>query len=513
MAYQAPIETLEMRGWAGGLNREADQFQLEMNETPDCLNVDFGDRGAVSKRKGYTKFSTSDPVGMTVGQHLFVWRFLGGAEWLVYVASDGKVYVTSGTTFAAPSTAPDFGSYTTPSDYDFSLVAMNNNLYLSTLRGSDAPQKFDGTTWTDLAVANFDGTIGAFPRARTLLVAHERIFAANVRTAGGTSYRSRIYWSEPATPGTWTALGYIDVAPDDGQEITGTLLFGEQIVIWKNNSMFLLSGTDENTFSLYPLDSALGTESPRTAVAYGASVMFFSHLSGVWAFDGSGFKQLDKKISTYLLDGVNKSAPEVAYGFIWRNRYYLCVPWGASTVPNRTFAYDPKLEAWTEYDFAVSAFAVQEGVPLAVGNRGSVGVFRLFDSTSDNGQAVSAFFRTAWLAPESASAKHRVRRMDMALAAKGDVNVTVDMRRDFTSDAYRSQTVNTSPGGFIWNTTTWGGDTWGSGVVEVLKRLTGWGDTWRVSQFTFREATVAGDFQVNRLVLQVSSRRRVRGEH
>lgn len=58
MAYgDTQIESIRLPGWTGGLNTEADEFQLEPDESPDCMNVYFGLRGAIIKRPGYLIFS------------------------------------------------------------------------------------------------------------------------------------------------------------------------------------------------------------------------------------------------------------------------------------------------------------------------------------------------------------------------------------------------------------------------------------------------------------------------
>ena len=63
------------------------------------------------------------------------------------------------------------------------------------------------------------------------------MFAA--RTAANPS---RISWSAIKDPTTWSALNFIDVSPDDGQEIVGIFSAGYGIVILKTKSAYILSG-------------------------------------------------------------------------------------------------------------------------------------------------------------------------------------------------------------------------------------------------------------------------------
>lgn len=509
MAKQSPISTIELKGWVGGLNREADPFQLEPDESPDALNVDFGLRGAVSKRKGYKAHTTSHSTA-TRGTFLEHWEELGAGDWFLYVDSAGVVWYTNSGTLSAAGI--NYGTASEPLEFPFAFAAMNNKIYVTTLRHATAnPRSFDGTTWSSLTKTAFDGTSATFPKAAFLVSHRERVFAFNVKTAAGTRYRSRVYWSEPADPETWAALSYIDVSPDDGQEITGAYAFGETIMIFKNRSLFLLTGVDEKSFTLYPVDAQIGCEAPKTVRAAGAQLFFFDYRSGVWAFDGAGFEKIDEKINTYLLEGINQANAYKSSGGVYRNRYWLSVPWGASTTPNRTFVYDTENDAWTEYDFGVADAADLDGVFYAVGNRDAVGIFEMESGPTDVAANIDAYFYTHWFAPEGPSTKHRLRRTDTAFTAAGDYNIHLDMYRNFGLSPYVEQTVNTNPGGFIWDTAKWGTDAWGLGSAEVLARQTGWGERWRVVQFKFWDDTAA-TFQVNKMIVQVSSLDRVRGE-
>ena len=506
MAYQEPISPIELKGWTGGLNREADPYQLDATEVPDCINVDFGLRGSVSKRKGYMEHLSGTDVG------IFITTWEGRVVAVEDDATNLNVMVDSGA--ALSDSTENLGtSPTIDRDYSVATAAMNDYLYVtrhdSTLTN---PLRWDGTTWTTMTHAEFDGTASRFPRARTLVAAHERIFAFNVHDDTNGSQASRMHWSNPADPEQWDALDWIDFAPDDGTEITGAVLFGEQILVFKETSIFALAGTDEETFTVYPVDSALGTYAPLTITNVGPELYFFDHLTGVHSFDGSQFKRRDDKINTYLLEGVNSAVIYKAVGFAYRGRWYLSVPWGTDTENSRTFAYDPRIDAWTEYDYGFASAALDEAMPLAVGVRDVAGVMELFSGVDDDGSNITSYVKTGWLAPTSPSVKHRIRRLDLTLSALGDHDITVTMRRDFVTDAYKTKVINTDPGGSVYGTGVYGTDVYGLGSEQVLSRTTGWGDRWRVVQFQFEENT-NGEFQVNRLVMQTSSSRRTRGAH
>lgn len=514
MPYKTVIESVDLKGWTGGLNRQADPFLLEPTEVPDAVNVDFGLRGEASKRKGYQEYTT-DTSTATVGDFVYQWSKLGGSDFLVYVDDTGKLWYTSTSTLSAVLAGVTFGAATSDREFQVAFSSINDLVYVSSVRTGAAPHKFDGTTWSELTVSPLDGTADTFPRARALVEAHERVFAFNVKRADNTDFRSRMYYSAPLLPESWAALDYIDFSPDDGQEITGAALFGEQIIVFKNHSMFALAGTDESTFVVYPIDTETGTECPGTIVAAGPELFFFDHRSGVWSFDGTQYQKIDDKINQYLLDGINEEYADRSTGFAYRGRYYLSVPWGVDTVPSRTFVYDARIGAWTEYDFGFRDAVDLNALMYTVGPASKVGVYKMWLVDNDDGGNIAAHFATAWLSPNEPSYRYRLRRLDLAFAAKGNFNVSVVMRRDFTKDAFVTQTVNTSPGGALFDSAIFGTDSFGTGVSQVLRRTTGWGTNesvrWRTCQFEFSENTTA-PFQINRMVMQVSQLGRLRGE-
>src|SRR6185436_16298458 len=100
--------------------------------------------------------------------------------------------------------------------------------------------------------------------ARTLAFHKSHIFAGQ-----GT----RLWFSEINDGGTWPAINFIDVGADDGEPIECLEGFSDQLLIGKENSLWLLTGAGPDTFALHYLGS-LGCAPGRTIVRtpYGAVV-------------------------------------------------------------------------------------------------------------------------------------------------------------------------------------------------------------------------------------------------
>lgn len=509
MPVRNEIKTLDLEGFVLGLNKDADPFQLTPQESPDALNVDFGLRGEVSKRMGYSRFD-SPPTAENF-HHFGIWEEQGGATHKIAVA-DGNGSVYHGTATALTDSTFDLGTTSGEINYHIGMASLNNKVYLTSLR-TGSILSWDGTTWTSITAANFAGVANRFPRSRQVVTKHDRIFAANVRSSGGTNFRSRVYWSDPLDAETWQSNSFIDFDPDDGSEIKAMVGFGEDLVIFKDHSVQLLAGRSEESFTRFVLDSQLGTVSPYAVVPMGDLLIFFDRDHGVWGFDGAGFRSLDERINNYLLDGINYGDAYKAKAFVRRSKLYLSVPWGADAYNSRTFVFDRRTESWTEYDYGVMGAADDAGVYLAVNNRNAEGIYQLFTTNDDNGVAVDAYFYTPWMVPEGPETKSRVRRLDTTWSAKGDFDIDVTMYRDFfNSGAYRQQVINTDPGGSLWGTFQWGVDDWGGSTEQIHSRTTGWGQRFRSVQWRFGVNGLGEDFQLNRATIHISSLNRVRGE-
>lgn len=111
-------------------------------------------------------------------------------------------------------------------DSQIAYASMNNIVYVM-------GQTSTGFSW--------DGTnqawVTALPNAWFALVFKNYVFAA--RTAANPS---RVSWSAIKTPTSWPAANFVDVSPDDGQEIVGFFSAGTGIIILKTRSAYVLSG-------------------------------------------------------------------------------------------------------------------------------------------------------------------------------------------------------------------------------------------------------------------------------
>jgi hypothetical protein len=506
MSTKTPVGVVAYPGWVGGINRDADPYQLEPTESPDALNVDFGLRGAVSSRGGYVEWDDTPP---SAGRSMFVWDRPVGGKILYYVAANGAIY--SGTGSPLSTNVETVGTVSASIDYQAPIANLNGKTYFTSPQ-AEGPYSHDGSTWTELGEADFDGSAGDFPRAAFLAVHHQRMFAANVWNSSDVRFPSAVYWSEVDDPETWESTSFIDFSPESGAEITGLVQYAESLVVFTRSTVQMLTGKSPLSFARFVLEQQLGTDAPGTIVSVGGQLIFFDPRTGVWAFDGAGFVEVDEPISVYLRTGINFSNRHKCVAWFSGNRYYLSVPWGASTTPSRTFVRDMRTGAWSEYDYGVTAAVLWDEDVLGSSPRSLTGVYTLNSGTNDDGVAIESYLRTGWMTPsDTPLALHRLRRLDTVWGAVANATVTLEAYLDFdTISPAASYAIDTDPGGFIWGTSLWG-DLWGPAVEELMARVDGLNFRWRAIQFRVVVDALDDAFELNRMAAIYSSGSRIRG--
>ena len=379
-------------------------------------------------------------------------------------------------------------------------VTYGSNIYITALRfnGSSAngatpetddeetganastkPIKYDAQagTFSRPIVHPLDGTGVGFPTARACIVKYNRIFAANLYKEGVYRYPSRVYFSADEEAGDfsaerWLTSSYLEVGGDDGSEITSLLPFGEQILIFKNTSVWALTGSQTTTFTLYALDSTIGSEATFGTVAAAGVAYFFDHRSGVWSYDGARFTNISEPINAEIASVVNHIAAFKAVLYYHNQMLYLSIPIGGiSTGPSdrnaRTYVYDTRLKVWTQWnlgwtgvpseyftDYNVSGVGIQsEGNFYTAGTQyllsdgstraQSVGIQKLLVGYADAAtEAIRAFFKTSWWNPGDTGNRHRVRRIEAMLTPASVA--TVDIRRDFDTTIWSTDAVDSA---------------------------------------------------------------------
>jgi len=518
-----------LQDFGGGWRPDKPLSALQPNELSNVKNLEFLPGGPVRKRGGFEAFTDTvtdlDNIEFFFAPRVFTDDGVGAAPQpifrqacFVFNTSDGSIYFQDfgdlAEDFLVEGDGADFvdtghslgnagsGSTNYFRIWPISVLTWDDKVYMTSLRysgfsgGSGAggtwetqatttgspslPLIWDAQagTYSRPAVHDLDGTTSGFPRARTAITHHARIFAANVHKGGSYRYPSRVYWSHidenGSYPQTWNTNSYVEVSADDGTEITALVPFGESILIFKNDSTWSLVGTDEDTFALYPLDKKIGTEGTYSATAGRGEAYFFdTHSTTVWMYDGARFEDIGAPVARYIRENLNYNAVAKAVLQIQDNYLWFSYPKGSVATTQadentETLAYDLKLKVWTRWDFGVVPSIQSRYSDFTVSASGTVPgdsnpYFAVSAAANDNvvmkgymgetdpdanmvwqdkGVNYTMQFRTAWFAPDRGTEQKRLRRIEFLTAENSD-QIDVTMYRDFSSTAW--QTFNFDP--------------------------------------------------------------------
>jgi hypothetical protein len=505
------VNALPVKGWAKGLNRDASALLLAPDESPDSLNIMWGQHGEATRRSGYSvhKAPTGNPAAPVAFRQMMQFSPSDGASandvFLIGVTLSGAVWALNLTDHGdwaqlkVGSTAVDLGSGTTILSWEKALAQLNGVLVMSSqglggmyawdgddptrvatiagtsassLDGSGISTRLNGAFASDVSPAagetfTVDSATGLPVTAFNLRVGQElvRVIASDPRTTtltiatSGRGYsgttasahgdgsvcsydadacRAKTYavWADRAWAGyyaqydatsattewktsniiasdlinplSWNITNFIAVNPDDGQFITKLVPFGQSLLIFKNQSLYGLVGSDPTTATLWPL-AAVGTTATQSVAVAANKVFFFSPSNGVFAYDGATVQPIDSAIRKYLLAGISDANANRCTGFIRQNQYHLSVPWTAtagSYPRERRFVYDIETSRWEEHTCGIiAAFYWGGATGEAAGWYGAGGQdwltaasAQFFDnSLSDAGVDFSWNLETCWL--------------------------------------------------------------------------------------------------------------------
>lgn len=173
---------------------------------------------------------------------------------------------------------------TTYSDNTTDAQALQAGVILA----GDIPGDYPNTRFNN-ALQGAVGAPGGMGRFPTLH--YDRIFWINPNKP------NQIFWSKPLNGFAYPSINFINVG--DGKPVTRLIsIFGE-LIIFKTDSIWRLTGTDESSFQLTQTPSAVGTDWPFTVLAQPDKIQFANRW-GFWIFNGYTSQPMTTKLDLLL---------------------------------------------------------------------------------------------------------------------------------------------------------------------------------------------------------------------
>ncbi len=348
--------------------------------SPECINYDLSEKvGAAIKRKGQATYVSTVGSGTSIcGLTEFIDS--SGSLHIVAAVNDFVYKVTAPSTWLQIYTAAGLnGAETNFAQMDNILIIVNANI---------TTQKWSGSGSTS--------ALGGSPPANVkyILTHGQRLWMFN-SSAG----KSRCHYSAIDDPEDWTTTGdsgagYIDLAIDDGDQITGAASVGGAIIVFKKRSVFYIHGNKPSNFTVKQVSTAIGCTANRTIVSTDNQVIWLS---------GNGVYVTNPNISPILasdnihpkITAMTDAAKALACAGRLRNQYWLNYDSNADSTNDTVLVLDFIEGCWFTYNnIKATVFLSRRDETFLSGAHDSP-IIRQHDTTNqDSGSTITASIKT-----------------------------------------------------------------------------------------------------------------------
>lgn len=469
----------------GGLNDILASTEIDDKEATDLQNVIFDTGGAIKKRFGYQNIPRS-PISKVFSNAAAItgityYKKDDGSRYIFGVTNTatGAAYAFS-KTYAVGAGLPSGAwtdrtnalptSYTDNQLVDFTIA--NNVLVFAIASTTPAkPYKWTGSGNTNTLTSDSD-----CPTA-SLVAYHKNILFVS----GNTTFPSRLYFSSLTDITDFTATDFIDVNTSDGSKITAIISAFDSLYIFKDDSIWRLSGSDRDSFALEKMVDGTGTSSAKS-VAVSGLIYFTTSQGDIAVYDGNySVVFLSQKIRN-TIGNSNFSRATNTLGLAFStykyvdNDYYVSNSTTGHTTNNQVLFFDTAYKAWSKFDgMNINAWTVGDS---DAGQKEMIfgdysGYVYLYPSTSCydgdvSTAAISAYYQTKWFRYPDVSLSDKTwrRTKTYAVAEQTGGTLTLDARSDFETTG-RIFDINLSQGGSLWDSATWDVDVWGGTLLTI----------------------------------------------
>ena len=478
----------------GGLNDQLSATEIEDNEASDIQNVVFDTGGVIKKRNGFLTIPTSPLVKVISGNvtaitGLKFYEQNDGSKHIVVVANvGGKPYVVKKTyvnddipqglweDIHNNSIAPQSG-YT---DNDLVSFAVAEDLVILALDNTTQTKPFKWSGTGGLANLTSDGDC---PSSTIVLYHKNHLFLA-----GDDSNPSRVSFSALDDIATYVATDFFDVQTADGSKVRGLVSAFNSLYIFKDESIWRLSGFERDTFVLQKMVSGIGTSSHQSIAVIDDAIFFTTTQGDIAAYNGGYSVVFVSKKIRETVDGLNFSRANKSLGLAFSTYryndfdYYTSVSNGSSATHNRVLLFDLAFESWTKFvGMNINAWDVADDndgkKAILFGDyAGYVHQYpstKFYDGDVDE-SAIDAFYQTKWFRFDDLALGDkylRIVKSQVLSETSLDTFLTLDVRSDFQVSG-NSFSIPISSSGSLWGAFTWGEDSWAGQSLIVDRRET-----------------------------------------
>lgn len=319
----------------GTLDTTSDATAMNEVDSPDTLNTVYDSVRSAGSRKGYVKLLTTKLSSFIGGMYSYYKS--DGTKKLLY-ASNANLYTynnAGGSTTVSGTPA----TFTPNKQWDFDEYM--DSVYGG--NGSDPLIAFSGASYS---------VVNSAISPQFVKIHKNRVFCANANS-------SILYFSDAGNPLFFPANNYIQINTNDGQSITGIDELLDNLVITKDDSVWILTGDplgagNLTTIGNLQLRQATGTggcSAFKTIKRVGTALLMM-HYSGIYALQNYSLTLLSPQLNTTFKTDMNPGFLNLCWAVYNEpeKKYILGYPSSVSTTPDKAIVYDFLVKGFTMWD-------------------------------------------------------------------------------------------------------------------------------------------------------------------
>lgn len=224
----------------------------------------------------------------------------------------------------------------------------------------------------------------------------------------------------------------------DGDSFTALLQMGSQLLAFRRNSVWRVLGTDPGEF-VWKQQYGGGTAYENTLCVDGERILLLGE-GGVCQYDGLSVRPYQQEACEKIWRTLNRPALEQACACMYKGKYYLSVPTGASPTNNAVLVYDTRERTWLHRtDIAVEAWLPTENALYFTSVAEPGRVYAWGEDAWDGGVAASPCL---WVSPWLDFGRKDIRKGGWALYLMlearqgGFIEVSIETEKKIKSKNY-----------------------------------------------------------------------------
>lgn len=487
----------------GGLNDNLSQLEISDNEATDIQNVIFDNGGALIKRYGYQNIVGPAAATYKLGANvtgvpgIAYYQKTDGNKYLFAVGNNSAQATGYSKTIDASGSIPN-GTWSSQGSGNLPATFTNNQLVTFSVAENTLVMTVNGsssnTTYPSAWQAT--GNVYQFTTDADCPKAKYNAYHKNILfVAGDPSNPSRVSFSD-LTGGitNWIATDFFDLDKNNGQFITGLVSAFGNLYIFENNSIWQLSGTNRDDFSLQKMVDNVGTLSQQSIAIVNNNIFFITSQNDIATYDGNfGVKFISSKIrNTIGQNNFSRSPQALGLGYSsYRYKdldYYAAESTLGSSTNDQVLLFDTYREAWAKLqNFNPNSWTV---IPNSSGVNTMVfadynGLVYYYPNTSvysdvynscsganactTTSAGIYSFYQTKWFRYPEVALGDKYLRLIKTYVINSSSNASI-LQTEVKTDYAASGNIYTfvyTPSGSLWDVSKWDEDLWGGGGLNI----------------------------------------------